>query len=143
MMQLAHQQPPVAYKTHRRRRRAVLAACSKTIKSFNLQKYLAQGGHEAYRKRLEQVLKLLADGVLTVPTTGEATDFRSLSLADSRRKLLHMRRNCSASEGGRLMALHLLLQLQARSSSWTRWAFCSESQCRLCLSGASEVPSQP
>ena len=50
---------------------AVLSACSKTIKSFNLQKYLAQGGHEAYRKRLEQVLKLLADGVLTVPTEGE------------------------------------------------------------------------
>jgi hypothetical protein len=46
------------------------AACSKTIKSFNLQKYLAQGGHEAYRKRLEHVVKLLADGVLTVPTEG-------------------------------------------------------------------------
>ena len=51
-------------------RGATSAACSKTIKSFNLQKYLAQGGHEAYRKRLKHVLKLLADGVLTVPTEG-------------------------------------------------------------------------
>ena len=50
---------------------ALLTACSKTIKSFNLQKYLAQGGHEAYLRRLENVLKLLADGVLTVPTAGE------------------------------------------------------------------------
>ena len=45
-------------------------ACSKTIESFNLQKYLARGGHEAYRKRLEHVLQLLADGVITVPTEG-------------------------------------------------------------------------
>jgi hypothetical protein len=46
-------------------------AHSKTIKSFNLQKYLPQGGHEDYRKRLEHVLQLLADGVITVPTDGE------------------------------------------------------------------------
>lgn len=48
----------------------VLLPCSKTIKSFNLQKYLPSGGVEAYRKRLDHVLQLLTDGILTVPTQG-------------------------------------------------------------------------